>query len=266
MPQPPETYEIYAVHYAHREATRKDHFPGDPDGDRSMPMDYFVWWLKSDQRTFLVDTGYSAEVAKRRGRTSIRRPIEGLRMLGVEGADVTDVIITHMHFDHSGTIEDFPNARIHIQEKELAYVTGPTMAGPLGGAFEHDDAVKVIDALYEGRVRFADGSAELAPGLSVHYVGGHTGGTQVVRVHTKRGWVVLASDASHYYENMETGKPFSIPHETHRVLAGFSTMYALADSPAHVVPGHDPLVLERYAAPSPELEGIVVRLDEEPRA
>ena len=111
-----------------------------------------------------------------------------------------------------------------------------------------------------------DGDEELAPGLSLHLLGGHTGGNQVVRVHTARGWIVLASDASHFYENIETDRPFAIAYEPERVLAGYRRMYELADSRAHVIPGHDPLVMERYPAPSSDLEGIVVRLDVPPKA
>ncbi len=267
MQQSIETYRVYAIKYGDRPAaTRKDHFPGDPDGDRPWPMDYFVWLITNDQRTFVVDTGYSQETGGRRSRGYIRRPAEGLRMMGVEAAEVQDVIITHLHFDHIGTIEDYPKARIHLQERELHFVTGRPALGPDGRAFDAEDIVQVVRALYQGRVNLVVGSAELAPGLSVHHLGGHTDGTQVVRVHTQRGWVVLASDASHYYENMETDSPFIIAYDRAAVLAGFSAMRALADSPAHIVPGHDPRVLDRYPAPSPELEGIVVQLDVPPRA
>ena len=261
-----EMYRVYAIKYATREATRKDHFlGGDPDGDRPMPMDYFVWLAQSEQHTFVIDVGFSAPVAAQRGRQHLRQPADGLRLLGVEAAHVEDVIITHLHYDHIGTIEDFPQARIHLQERELHFVTGREMEGAARHAFEADDVVNVVRALYEGRVRLVDGAAELAPGLSVHFLGGHTGGLQVVRVHTERGWMVLASDASHYYENMEANRPFSIAYQPERVLAGFSAMRALADSPAHIIPGHDPLVLQRYPAPTPDLEGIVVRLDVPPR-
>ena len=261
-----ETYRVYAIKYGHREATRKDHFlGGDPDGDRSMPMDYFVWLAQSDEHTFVIDTGFSEPIGTSRGRHQIRQPADGLRLLGVEAADVKDVIITHLHYDHIGTIDDFPKARIHIQEREFQFVTGPVMCTDAHNSFEPVEIDKVVRALHAGRVNLVNGAAELAPGFSVHFVGGHTGGMQVVRVHTERGWMVLASDSSHYYENFETNRPFSIAFEPDRVLAGFSALRALADSPQHIIPGHDPMVLDRYPAPSPELEGIVVRLDVPPK-
>jgi len=111
-------------------------------------------------------------------------------------------------------------------------------------------------------VRFHDGDAELAPGISLHYIGGHTMGLQVVRVATRRGWLVLASDASHFYANMEQVRPFPIVYNVAEMVEGYERLRALADSPAHIIPGHDPLVLERYPAPPDSaLQGIVSRLD-----
>jgi len=90
-------------------------------------------------------------------------------------------------------------------------------------------------------------------------------GLQVARVWTKRGWVVLASDASHFYANMEQGRPFPIVYNMGEMLEGFKTLNMLASSPKHIIPGHDPLVMERYPAVGPDLKGIAVKLDEEPR-
>ena len=127
--------------------------------------------------------------------------------------------------------------------------------------FEEDDVVAMVRRVYRGRVVFHDGDEEIAPGMSVHHVGGHTMGMQIVRVDTRRGTVVLASDASHYYANMERGLPYPIAYNTAEVIDGYRRAYALASSREHVIPGHDPLVLDRYPAPSPELKGWVVRLD-----
>ncbi len=89
---------------------------------------------------------------------------------------------------------------------------------------------------------------------------------QFVRVNTARGVVVLASDASHYYENIEANRPFPICVDVAATLDSYELVRAAAPSPAHIVPGHDPLVMQRYPAPSPELEGIAVRLDVMPKA
>jgi glyoxylase-like metal-dependent hydrolase (beta-lactamase superfamily II) len=106
---------------------------------------------------------------------------------------------------------------------------------------------------------------ELAPGVTLHHIGGHTAGLQCVRIMTQRGRVVLASDASHYYEHMETGRCFPTIFHVGDTLEGYSTLQRLAESRQHIIPGHDPLVMQRYAAPSPALEGIVARLDIAPR-
>ena len=227
-----------------------------------MPMDYFVWLAVSPERTVLIDTGFKRDVGNRRGRTTLRSPADALKLAGVDAASIADVILTHGHYDHIGSVSEFPSARLFLQEAELDFITGRSMtSAQTRRSFEHDDVADVIRALFEDRLQLLRGSRGLWPGLSVHLVGGHTPGMQVVRVHTRRGWVVLASDASHYYENMETGRPFSTTFDAEAVLAGFRTPPELADSTQHIIPGHDPEVLRRYPAPSPDLEGAVASLD-----
>jgi glyoxylase-like metal-dependent hydrolase (beta-lactamase superfamily II) len=262
------TYEVFAVRYAWRDAKRADHFldkAGLPNPDGPMPMDYFVWLVRNNSRALVVDTGFTEPVGTRRGRTYVRRPADGLSLLDVDAAAVEDVVVTHMHYDHAGTVSDFARARLHLQEQELRWVTSSEMfARGARGSFEVDDVVNIVRGLYDERVVLHDGDWEPAPGISVHLIGGHTPGIQVVRVNTARGAVVLASDATHYYENMETGRPFVTTHDAAKVLAGFRRLQELAETPKHIVPGHDPLVMRRYPAASPKLEGAVVRLDAEP--
>ena len=262
-----ERYELYAVKYAWRDARRGDLFlGGGGDPDASMRMDYFVWAAVGAQRSFVIDTGFSAEEAARRGRSHVRQPADGLALIGVDAASAEDVVLTHCHYDHIGTVDDFPRARLHLQERELQFASGRYMQhSAVAHSFNAEEVVGLVREVFGGRVVLHDGSAELAEGVSIHLVGGHTGGNQVARVHTARGWVVLASDAAHYYDQLEQGRLFSVVFDVGAMLRGYETMRALADSPAHVVPGHDPRVLERYPAPSPELEGIVARLDVAPR-
>jgi hypothetical protein len=144
----------------------------------------------------------------------------------------------------------------------MCYCTGRLMGHPvLRMPFDEEDVVAMVQKLFRGRVVFHDGDEDIAPGLSLHRVGGHSMGLQMVRVHTRRGAVVLASDASHFYANMEQGRPFPVVYSVAETLEGYRRAYALASSRDHVIPGHDPLVLERYPAPSPELQGWVARLD-----
>jgi glyoxylase-like metal-dependent hydrolase (beta-lactamase superfamily II) len=261
----PEPYEIYAIKYADHARRASENFLGGDPHDAPMPLDFFVWVVRGPAKTWAVDTGFDAAMGLRRARNVVRSPAEGLRALGVDPDAIDDVIITHMHYDHCGNHGLYERARFHLQDKEMFYATGRCMThATMRHAFDADDAVAMVRRVYAGRVVFHDGDAELAPGLSVHFVGGHTMGLQVVRVWTRRGWVVLASDASHFYANMEQGRPFPIVYNVADMLAGHQRAYALADSPRHVIPGHDPLVLARYPAPSPGLEGVVARLDVEP--
>ena len=74
-------YELFALRYATREARRGDHFIGGDPHDGPMPMDYFVWVAKGGGRTFVIDTGFNAEVSAKRKRTFLRDPVEGLAAL-----------------------------------------------------------------------------------------------------------------------------------------------------------------------------------------
>jgi glyoxylase-like metal-dependent hydrolase (beta-lactamase superfamily II) len=259
-------YEVYAIKYATRAARRAEHFIGGDPHDEPMPMDYFVWVVRNQQRVFVVDTGFTPEMATKRKRTYLRSPRESLALLGIDAARVEHVILTHLHYDHVGTFHEFPQARFYLQDDEMAYVTGRHMRHHrFNHSFEIEDVVGMVRLVYKDRVVFYQGTAELAPGISIHRIGGHTAGLQCVRVATERGWVVLASDASHYYEHMETGRCFPTTFHLGETVEGYDTLRRLAASPRHVIPGHDPLVMQRYPAPAPALEGIVVRLDVAPR-
>jgi glyoxylase-like metal-dependent hydrolase (beta-lactamase superfamily II) len=255
-------YEVYAIKYAHHERNASENFIGGDPHDGPMPLDYFVWLVRGGERMLVVDTGFSAATAARRARNHLRCPTEGLRMLGVEAGAVRDVVITHLHYDHVGNFDLFPAASFHLQDDELSYATGRHMRYPVfGGAFDVEDVVGMVRNAYRGRVQFHQGDSELFPGISLHLIGGHTKGLQVVRVATRRGWLVLASDASHFYANMEQTRPFPIVYSVADMVQGYRRLRELAESPAHIIPGHDPLVLRRYPAPSADLEGIVARLD-----
>jgi len=259
-------YEVYAIKYAHHARRKAENFIGGDPHDGPMPLDYFVWLIRGadgkNAREVVVDTGFSAAMAAKRQRDHLRCPTEGLRLLGCDANTVKDVVVTHLHYDHVGNFDLFPEASLHLQDLEMSYATGRHMARPVfSGAYEVEDVVGMVRRAYAGRVRFHDGDAEIAPGISVHLIGGHTMGLQVVRVATRRGWLVLASDASHFYANMEQVRPFPIVYSVADMVQGYDRLRALAESPAHVIPGHDPLVLERYAPPNSALQGIVARLD-----
>lgn len=260
-------YEVYAIRYATRAGTRGEMFFDGGLGMRDLhdapqQMDYFVWAVIGPDRTWVVDTGFARADAEKRKRDLLRTPGEGLREIGVEAASVEDVIVTHLHYDHIGGFDGFPNARFHVQDDEMAFATGRWMTEPaIAHAFEPGHIAQMVHQVFARRVVFHDGDVTLAPGLSLHRVGGHTKGLQVVRVHTAAGWLVLASDAMHFYENFEDRRPFWIVFDMGDYLAAYDTIAALADDPRLIIAGHDPLVCERYPPAGPGLAGIVHRVD-----
>ena len=261
-----EIYEVSAIKYA--ELPRKAHanfVDGDPHDESDMPLDYFVWVVRNDQRTIVVDTGFGEAVAAQRGRTITRPVAEGLAAIDVDPADVRDVVITHMHYDHCGNEDLFANASYHLQDDEMAYATGRHMChGPIAHAFEPDDVARMVHRVFDGRVSFHDGDDELAPGITLHRVGGHTQGMQVVRVDTANGPCVLASDASHFYAHFEQQRAFPVLYNLAELLEGYKTLFRLAGPGRRIIPGHDPLVLQRYPAASDATAGWIARLDQNP--
>lgn len=238
------TWTVTAVKYAERNTrTRADSFIMDDHPAAAHGMDYFVWVLDNGARKIVVDTGYDADEAARRDRPILRDPARAIEAIGVHADQVDTVIITHLHYDHAGGLDRFPNATFHLQAAEMAYATGPCMChGALRMPFTVDHVVEMVRHVYSGRVVFHDGSGEVAPGVRVHCVGGHSRGLQVVEVDTETGPLVLASDATHYYENFMTGKAFPIVVDVAQMLEGFDTLLRLGGTAERVVPGHDPLV------------------------
>src|SRR5580700_1029391 len=260
-----DVHEIYAVRYGHHARRSPANFVGGDAHDILQPLDYFVWAIVGPSGTFVVDTGFDAEMAKKRGRTLLKPIGEGLQAISIAPETVENVIVSHLHYDHSGNHDLFPRARYHLQDTEMAYATGRCMCHAyLKQPFEEEGIVAMVRKVFDGRVVFHDGADEIAPGITVHKIGGHSRGLQCVRVKTRRGYVVLASDATHLYAHLETGRVFPITYDIGDVLEGYGTLKKLATSPRHIIPGHDPLVLKRYPAAKPGLEGFVARLDVEP--
>jgi glyoxylase-like metal-dependent hydrolase (beta-lactamase superfamily II) len=262
-----DVHEVYAIRYGYHARKAAENFiHGDPH-DVLQPLDFYIWAIVGPAGAIVLDTGFDAAMGRKRQRELTRPVEEGLKAIGADPAAVETVIVSHMHYDHIGNYELFPRARYHLQDREMAYATGRCMCHPaLRMPFEADDVVAMVRKVFDGRVAFHDGADEIAPGITVHHIGGHSKGLQSVRVKTRRGFVVLAADASHLYAHMDSGRIFPLTYNLAEVVEGYATLKRLASSPAHVVPGHDPLVLARYPAAKPGLEGWVARLDAEPKA
>lgn len=254
-------YEIVAIRYGtQQDRTAASNFLFPDDHSAHMPIDYYVWAITGGGRTIVVDTGFSHATAEARGRRLMRSPVEGLALAGIDAASVKDVVLTHLHYDHAGCMNDFPAATFHLQDAEMAFATGRCMCHRvLRIPMEVEDVTTAVRHVFADRVTFHDGTATIAPGITLHLVGGHSGGLQVVRVATARGSVVLASDAAHYWANIRTRNPFPLVVDVARMAEGWRICEELADGPDHVIPGHDPAVLTRF----PSLPGCaeVVRVD-----
>jgi len=263
---PIDPFELFAIRYGHLgNRSPQDNFITADPHEFASDLDYFVWVARRGDSAFVFDTGFANEAAIRRRREWLRHPVDSLRLIGVDPDRVTDVIVTHLHYDHAGNLDRFPAARFHLQDREMAFATGRSMSHQtLRAPFDLENVLQMVRHVYTEKAVFHDGDYELAPGLTMHRVGGHSAGLQSARVWTRRGWIVLASDAAHLYDNFEKRRPFPIVYNIAEMLEGFDLLYRLADSPAHIIPGHDPLVMQRYPAAKPGLEGVAVRLDVPP--
>jgi glyoxylase-like metal-dependent hydrolase (beta-lactamase superfamily II) len=242
-------YEIYAIRYATMtgRTPHMNFLSPDPHETSAADLDYFVWLIRGGGRQILVDTGFNEVAAKERSRKLTLNPVDALARFGVRADEIADVIVTHLHYDHAGNLDRFPNARFHLQDKEMHYATGRCMCfGTLRHPFSVEDVTLMVRHVYSERVTFHNGEGEVAPGVTLHRVGGHSDGLQVVRVPTERGPVVLASDAAHYYANMHRRSPFAIVYNIGDMFDAWNIVNRLAGHPDRAIPGHDPLVCEIY--------------------
>jgi glyoxylase-like metal-dependent hydrolase (beta-lactamase superfamily II) len=256
-------YEIYALRYATM-SPRTPHLNfliPDPHETTAQDLDYFVWLIRGGGRDILVDTGFNAEEAKARSRKLTLNPVDALANFGVAADTIRDVIVTHLHYDHAGNLDRFPNARFHLQDREMSYATGRCMCnGMLRHPFSVEHVTTMVRHVYGERVTFHSGDGEIAPGVTVHRVGGHSDGLQVVRVETARGPVVLASDAAHYYANLQKRSPFPIVYNVGDMAQGWEIVERLAGHPDRFIPGHDPIVSEIYPRASEKVDAFALHL------
>src|SRR5690242_16438234 len=202
--------EVLAVRYGTRVTGKAEsylnfHLYGEPD--ESFEMDYYFWLVRGAGRTVVVDCGFGAGPGTRRGRRMLVDPVEALSGLGVDTAAVDQLVVTHAHYDHIGNLHRFPNAEIVIARREYEFWTGP-YAGrfQLAQPTEPAELACLAAAGAQGRLRLVEATLDLAPGIELVVVGGHTPGQLVARV----GSTVLAADAVHFYEELERDRPFFV--------------------------------------------------------
>src|ERR1700680_3474014 len=262
--QPMENaHEIYALRYATMSprTPHMNYLSPDPHETTASDLDDFVWLIRGGGRDILVDTGFNATEAQLRNRKLTLNPVEALARFGVGANTIKDVVVTHLHYDHAGNLDQFPNARFHLQDREMSYATGRCMCfGALRHPFSVEHVTLMVRHVFSERVTFHSGDGEVAPGVTLHRVGGHSDGLQVVRVETARGPVVLASDASHYYGNIHRRNPFPIIYNLGDMFEGWEIAQRLAGHPDRVIPGHDPIVTELFPRPGGKADAFVLHL------
>jgi glyoxylase-like metal-dependent hydrolase (beta-lactamase superfamily II) len=250
----PPAYEVYAVRYG----TLRD-FPVSAlvqgaDRQRKLDIAMTVWVLKGpDGRTVLVDAGFYRPrlLEQWKSIADYTRPDQAVGRLGIRPEEVTDVIVTHMHWDHVDGVDLFPKAQVWIQKDEYDHYTrGIKPPAGNGGQTELDHVSALVKLNTLGRVRLVDGDAkEIIPGVTVYTGGKHTFASQYVVVSTKAGRMVVASDNVYLYENLDKHVPIAQTLDAKANLAAQDRMKQLATNPRLIIPGHDPEVFVRFPKP-----------------
>ena len=244
-------YEVYAVRYATAPGFKVSSLVAGADPTRTLDIPFMFWVLKGPAgRNVLVDAGsYHGSVFERWTLTGVVNPSEAIARVGLKPDDITDVIITHVHWDHVNGADLFPKARVWIQREEYAHHIDD-QGKPLDRAIAADDASMLAAIGRAGRLTLVDGDArEILPGITVYTGGKHTFAAQYVGVRTSAGTVVVASDNVYLYENLEKRLASAQTLDPEADLRVQDRMRRLASAPRLIVPGHDPAVFERFPKP-----------------
>jgi glyoxylase-like metal-dependent hydrolase (beta-lactamase superfamily II) len=259
-PPPPAavTYDAYAVRFGILPAFSVAGLVAGAERGRTLDIPVMVWLLKgSNGRQVLVDSGfYHQRFLDQWKPRNFRTPAAAVEAAGVKADAITDVIISHAHWDHVDGVDLFPKATIWIQREEYQYYTGAAwQARNTHGGVDADDMQALLKINTEGRLRFVEGDdQEILPGLRCYTGGKHTWASQFVSAATAAGTAVFASDNIYLYENLEKHAPIAQTLDAASNLKAQDRIRTLASDPRLIVPGHDPLVFEKFPAVA---EGVV---------
>ena len=251
VPAEADKYDIYAVRFATIANFPVASLVAGADRSRRLDIAMTIWLLKgADGRLALVDSGFHRDhYFKQFAVRDYISPPEALAPLGIKAADITDIFVSHMHWDHAGGIDLFPNARVWIQKDEFEYYTGQAwQSANTHGGIDADDVLEIVKRNTAGRVSLVRGDDDVSISGIGFYVGGrHTWQSQYIGAQTRNGrTVVLASDNAYLYENIETRTPIAQTLDAASNLRAQDRMRSLASSPGLVIPGHDPAVFGRF--------------------
>jgi glyoxylase-like metal-dependent hydrolase (beta-lactamase superfamily II) len=247
------TYEVYALSYGVYPNFPVSGLVAGADKDRKLDLQMMIWLLKGPGgKNILVDTGcYHENVVKGKGIQNLVKASEAVAKLGLSAADITDVVITHMHWDHADGMDLFPKAKIWIQKDEYTYYTGAAwQAGGKHGGIEPEDVLTIVKLNTQNQVNLVDGDdREIIDGIRVYTGGRHTFASQYVSVRMATGIAVIASDNMYLYENLEKRASIAQTFDADSNLKAQDRMKQIASRPDLVVPGHDPLVFVKFPKP-----------------
>lgn len=260
-----DTYQVIAVRMGTRTTLRSDvylnyHLYGERDGPAV--VDYYFWVIRNNRHTVIVDTGFSAAAGWKRNRDLLIHPRAALEELGIDPAAVQHVVLTHGHYDHIGNADIFTGATLHMAESEYRFWTSPTAAHTQFSYFSEPEELDHLRISHEsGRLRLFSGRTEPVPGVEVVEVGGHTPGQSVVYAPTSEGLVLLASDAVHFYEELERDMPFIAVSDLPAMYSAFQHIREESRTrKIIIVPGHDPEVLHRFEPLATGLHGNAITI------
>ncbi len=247
-------YEIYAIRYATIPGFPVAELVAGADPERKLDIAMMIWLVRGNGHNLLVDSGfYHDRFFKDWHVTDFTKPSDALKRVGLKPEDITDVIISHMHWDHADGMDLFPNARIWIQKDELEYYAGEAwQSKDTHGGIDEEDVLTLIKLNTQGRVSLVNGDAkEIIPGVTCYTGGKHTYQSQYVGVKTNEGTVVLASDNMYLYENLDRHVPIAATLDAASNLRAQDRMKQIAARSALIIPGHDPAVFEKVPNPVP---------------
>jgi glyoxylase-like metal-dependent hydrolase (beta-lactamase superfamily II) len=259
-PEGKPVYEVFAIRYASIPDFPVNALIAGADPSRKLSIAMTVWLVRGNGRNILVDSGfYHPQFFKSFKVDDFMKPSDAVAQAGVKPKEITDLIITHMHWDHADGMDLFPNARIWLQKDEYTYYTGEAWQQPrTHGGIDPDDVLAAVKLNLAGRLSMVNGDAqEILPGITVYTGGKHTFQSQYVGVNTRAGTVVLASDNMYLYENLEKHAPIAQTLDAASNLRAQDRMKQLAASLRLIVPGHDPAVFEKF----PKVSERVVKIE-----
>jgi glyoxylase-like metal-dependent hydrolase (beta-lactamase superfamily II) len=246
-------YEIYGIRYATIKDFSVAGLVAGADPLRKQDIAMYVWLIKGGGKNILFDCGFYRDKFIRRWHPSeFVKPSDSVQAAGVNAAAISDVIISHIHWDHADGFDLFPNAKVWIQKEELEYYSGEAWQGKRGAGADAEDIVGLVKLNTEGKVGLVKGDAqEILPGITCYTGGKHTWQSQFIGVKTAAGTVILASDNVYLYENLEKHVPIAATLDADSNLKAQDRMKRLASSEKFIIPGHDAAVMKNFTVVAP---------------